>query len=271
MSRLPLHEQKLIQETALELFPDDLVRQKKWIEEVSFKRLQSEPLQYLMGNQTFLNHRYKVGRGVLIPRPETEVLVDVALKKLPPPGNTVLRGIEIGLGSGAISIEILSERPDIEITATETSKRAISYAKENLKIILKDRASALKIYPVEDPETVFPFHHLHENEKFDFLISNPPYLSSDDPIEEDVLAHEPLVALFPKNRDPNYFYRSIANEAPDFLKPGAWIFLEVPHQRAEAILGFFSNSNFIDSELILDLTGRPRVLITKRRQTKWID
>lgn len=272
-------EAKLIAETALELNPMSLTAQLSWVKQASLKRSQGHPLQYLMGNQTFLNHRYEVGPGVLIPRPETEILVDFALKTLfsEIQANTsrTYLGFEIGLGSGAISVELLCDLPQLKMIASEVSPVAREYAIKNSARILGTEKDRLTVQFVSDAENLFPFEI--GTTHFDFLISNPPYLSPEDEIGSDVLNHEPHLALFPANADPLYFYRRIATESRDYLVPGGWIFLEIAHNRANETLALFENSNYDHARLVNDLTGRPRCLIAKttndpfRLNCSWTD
>jgi release factor glutamine methyltransferase len=231
------------------------------------------PIQYLTGEQSFLDHTYCVGPGVLIPRPETELLLMTAwsylkgLKGLKDP----LLGFEIGLGSGVLSVELISKLPDLVMLASEVSEKARQYAVCNANRVLNSGdVSRLKILSVSNPLNVFePFHG---NDFADFIITNPPYLletqfEGPEELEEQVRQYEPPEALFAPASDPLYFYRSIADNAYQFLKRGGFVFAEVPHERAKKVFSLFDSSHSSEfqwqAQLLNDLTGRERILVAR--------
>lgn len=221
---------------------------------MSSHRAAGQPLQYLTGSQVFLDHTYVVAPGVLIPRPETEVLVTIAFEYLDTHKPSL--GIEVGVGSGIISIELLNRYPELNMVGTEVSEPAKKIAVLNAQRILGGvNSQRLAINP--------PHHHgLPEatHQSADFIISNPPYLVASDPIEQDVLQHEPHEALFAPPRDPFYFYRAIAADGPALLRSGGMAFLELPSERALEIHKLFRNNGW-NVEIKNDLTGRHRVLV----------
>ncbi len=227
----------------------------------AYARAKGAPLPYILGEKAFYNHTYSVGPGVLIPRPETEILVSEAINQI---NNThkssdTINGIEIGLGSGIISIELLSVIKTLFMTSTETSTKALKFAEENINNILKNKnASRLKIIQTKEDE-VFP--DSFKPIRTDFLISNPPYLHESDFIEKEVLGFEPKTALFPKSNDPMYFYNAIATQAKNYLKNNAKIFLEIPHERSTTIQKLFYNNGWKTIQRIKDLNSLDRVLI----------
>jgi release factor glutamine methyltransferase len=226
-------------------------------------RAEGQLLQHLTGVQVFLDHEYSVNSSVLVPRPETEVLVRTAIETLAakPPG----LGFEIGLGSGVITIELLSKFPDLKMRATELSKEASQTAAQNAGKILKEGAARLRIIRVIDEFQVLePFGA----EKADFIISNPPYLdpANRHEVSAEVLLHEPEMALFAPLKDPLWFYRKISEQGPSFLNNRGLVFLEIPHERAEKIKKLFEAeaSLWNSVKVIPDLTGRERVLVAAR-------
>lgn len=224
----------------------------------STQRADGKPLQYLTGTQAFLDHEYFVGPGVLVPRPETEFLVTLAMQEL---GSIAPRyGIEVGLGSGAISIELLSRFSALEMVASEIEPAASEIAERNAVAILG--SSGAKRLQVVQPSGAADVLGAFNKKGADFIISNPPYLDPLDPIDEDVLRYEPKSALFPAGADSLYFYKEFARYSKDWLKPGCWIFLEIPHQRAQVILSLFDQTVW-QLRLSQDLTGRDRVLVGK--------
>ncbi len=232
---------------------------------IAQSRAAGVPLQHLIGSQYFYLHEYSVNASTLIPRPETEVLIDSAIQWIEQNlAENRFNFAELGLGSGIISIEILSRFKDSRGVASEASGEAILLAKENLETIIgPDFNSRFEIIPVAGFGAGFEvFSHLAP---FDLILSNPPYLSQDDEIEIEVAKHEPETALFPlpgtPSPDPNFFYLSFLENFRVLLKPGGAVFFEIPHERASFLLQAFKNAGLNQSCLIPDLTGRPRVLM----------
>lgn len=227
---------------------------------IALARAQGLPLQYATGSQRFRNHSYEVGPGVLVPRPETELLVQTLVDDLKKRGETPTIGLEIGLGSGAIAIELLTEIPTLRVVATELSPKAAEFARRNAERLLATGVARLLVLPVEDEMQVLePFAHALQGRTADFLISNPPYLSESDEIAQDVLDHEPHEALFAPGDDPLHFYRRIAEGARPLLQPQGWVYVEIPHTQAISIHRIFTRAGW-EPEILKDLTGRPRFL-----------
>lgn len=234
---------------------------------LALERKRGMPLQYAVGFQHFLNHRYTVRPGVLIPRPETEVLVSEAVSSLTNTfqnKTTALRGFEIGIGCGAITIELLSEFPNLYMTASDVSTVALTLARENAENLLgkADVKKRLVFKKSANRKELFS-NDILSLEPFDFFISNPPYLAGASEVEVDVLETEPPEALFSPTEDPLYCYREISTHAPRLLKPGAFVFLEIAHERADATLQLFSHAPWTEARLVLDLNSRPRVLVAR--------
>jgi release factor glutamine methyltransferase len=229
------------------------------------RRADGEPLQYLLGWQTFLNHEYEVDPSVLIPRPETEILdyeVPQAIKRRI---DQPTLGLEIGLGSGCISIELLKLFGTLRMVATEISESAIALATRNAaKILGAGHEERLEILRAADRSAVFePLSHAgtriwRRGERADFIVSNPPYLAHRSEIDEDVLKHEPHEALFAPEGDALYFYRRIVEEAEAYLKPKGSVFFECPHERISEIAGLFAKDWKVT--VYQDLASRPRVV-----------
>jgi release factor glutamine methyltransferase len=243
------------------------------IEEEAMKmanlRIKGIPLQHITGNQYFFDHDYIVNQHVLIPRPETEILISHVIdhiSKVWP--KKPFRFAELGLGSGILSIEILSRFKQSIGLASEVSPQAIAVARQNLDHVIgpgnwEDRFSIL-----EPSDSHIGFELFADYKPMDLIISNPPYVSVNDEIEAEVLRHEPHGALFPMvggtdeggSEKPSFFYENFLHQHHKILKPDGVAFFEVPHERADAILHEFQNAGFIHSTLIQDLTGRARVL-----------
>ena len=226
-------------------------------------RAEGKPLQHLTGVQVFLEHEYEVGPDVLVPRPETEFLVVTALEQLAQAETAPLLGLEIGLGSGVISTELLSALPGLRMIASELTAEAEARARANARRILGDEPARerLKIVRASGPLEVWqPLDRELGGKKADFLISNPPYLAATDPIDEEVVRHEPATALFAPASDLLHFYREIAISGARYLRPGAYFFGELAPERSGEIVELFKKSAW-SAQVLEDLAGRDRVLV----------
>jgi release factor glutamine methyltransferase len=183
------------------------------------RRALGEPLAYLTGTREFWSLPLRVTPAVLVPRPETELLVERALALH---AAAHARVAELGTGSGAIALALASERPDWRVTATDISAGALAVARGN--------AARLALTGIDFRRGSW-FEPL-AGERFDLILSNPPYIGSDDPaLADPALAHEPRLALTP-GEDALECLRAIAHEAPRHLAPGGWLLLE--HGAAQA-------------------------------------
>lgn len=222
-------------------------------------------LQHLTGVQAFLEHEYRVTPSVLVPRPETELLVTMILERLRGDPSPPRLGLEVGLGSGVISVELLARLPELRMVASEVSRGAMDVARDNAVSILgEEGASRLRVIrPQGALDVLDPFPEAIDLPA-DFLASNPPYLSPADEIDFDVRQHEPGEALFPAGgADSLHFFREIAKGAEALLRPGGHVFLEIPHQRAAAIREEFE-ANGWRIAIYPDLNGRERALAARR-------
>lgn len=246
--------------------------------EWSTLRADGRILQYLIGYQSFLNHEYEVSPAVLVPRPETELLVRVILEELKEEfkkvGRTPRFGLEVGVGSGVISIELLDAFPDFRILSSEVDPQAQQIALRNAERILGKQKAAESLEVVlaqESSQVLEPFFDRIQGRRADFLVSNPPYLvkikNESHETDQDVFEHEPHLALFAPQSDSLYFYREIAEKSALLLTEEALIFLEIPHERADAIQELFQKAEW-NSRLVRDLNQRERILIANRANRK---
>ena len=234
------------------------------------ERVKGTPLQHITQNQFFFEHDYGVNNHVLIPRPETEILLTEALKYIQNNfKEKPFRFFELGLGSGILSAELLSRFRQATGIASEVSHQAIAIARSNLDRTLNSSNWDTRFSIIEPADTHIGFEVFEDYTPADLIISNPPYVSVHDEIEEEVLKHEPHLALFPslgglglEKENPSFFYENFLYHHKKIMKPTGMAFFEVPHERAQAIAHEFNNANF-QVNLIHDLTNRPRVLIAK--------
>jgi len=210
------------------------------------RRIRGEPIAYITGRREFWSLPLKVTPGVLIPRPETERLVEAALDHIP--HGERWRIADLGTGSGAVALAIASERPHCEIHAGDTSWEAIELAAEN--------ARALQILTVT-------FHRGAWMEplpgRFDLVVSNPPYVAADDPhLGQGDLRFEPRDALCPGS-DPLAAIREIARQAARRLNPGGWLLVEHGTDQGAGVRAVFERAGFRAVRTLLDLAGHERV------------
>ena len=208
------------------------------------------PVSLLLGKRGFWSLEFRVTSDVLTPRPETETLVEAGLSKIPDP-KSVATILDLGTGSGVIALTLASERPQAVITATDLSKAALQIAAENADHLQMGERVRFLAGDLFEPVAC---------ERFDLIVSNPPYLARDDagslPPE---LAHEPEMALF-AGGDGLDVIRSLVAQAGDHLSPGGWLFIELSPEQVERVEQEFTGAGFEKLERRFDLVGRPRVV-----------
>lgn len=225
------------------------------------KRSKRVPLQHILGYQDFMGLRFFVDGRVLIPRQDTEILVEEALKELHD-GMSVL---DICTGSGCILISLLNYSNDCSGIGVDISEDALEVAKTNANMLLtsqtqKDsdisfmKADVLSELPTELMEP-----------KFDLVVSNPPYIESDviEELEPEVKDYDPMLAL-DGGKDGLVFYRRLSEVLDKTLKKGGWFFFEIGYNQAEAVKELFSDE-YTDIEVIKDYAGLDRVIKGRRK------
>ena len=237
--------------------------EKKALEEMINRRLSGEPLQYILGHQEFWSIDLRVDPRVLIPRADTEFLVEEALSILSkissekPP--TVL---EIGTGSGAVAISLAREVRNVFLVATDISRKALRLARQNAK----ENAVLEKIAFIHG-DLFSPFRLLEEREPFDLILSNPPYIARSEigNLAREVKDFEPIIAL-DGGEDGFDFHRRIISRCPKYLRRGGWLLLEVGQgQACEGSEMLEKTGRFSPIERIQDLSGIERVLKAQKK------
>ena len=211
------------------------------------RRGQREPLQYLIGNTEFWSLEFEVSPAVLIPRADTETLVEEALKKAVSAG----RLLDVGTGSGAIAISCASELPNWQVTALDISDEALQVARRNAqKHHVAERMQFLHADLAELPQ-----------QQYDLIVSNPPYIAADewDSLMPEVRCFEPQSALLAGNNGLDC-YQKLAAQAPTRLIPGGWLLVEIGYQQAPAVQQLFATAGLQDVFLRNDYAGQPRVV-----------
>jgi release factor glutamine methyltransferase len=229
-------------------------RYEAWIS----RRLRREPVQRILGYAYFRNLRLDLNMDTLIPRPDTESVVDLALERID------LRGgscpvLDIGTGSGAIAISIAQERPSCDVHATDLSEAALEIACRNA-----DRNGATVHFHQADVASGLQFL----NETVDLLVSNPPYVdenSAELRLAPEVREWDPPAALY-SGADEYTFFRRIFTETPPLLADGADVVLEIGDGQAEAVLDLGRCAGFVPLDSWADLAGTSRAVLLRRER-----
>jgi release factor glutamine methyltransferase len=219
---------------------------------------QQKPIQYILGETEFYGLPFKVNENVLIPRPETEELVDLIIRSVTSSAvEKSIKTLDIGTGSGCIAISLAKNLPKAKVYALDVSSEALTMAKENAKVNKVDitfiEASILE---ASNWDLFF------ENTKFDVIVSNPPYVREleKQEIQPNVLDNEPHLALFVKDDNPLIFYKAITDFAVKKLKPNGKLFFEINQYLGEETKQLLVDANFEAVELLKDLNGNDRML-----------
>ncbi|WP_343708082.1 peptide chain release factor N(5)-glutamine methyltransferase [Flavobacterium sp.] len=211
------------------------------------------PIQYLLGKTNFYGLDFEVNENVLIPRPETEELVEwIINENASPDKNKKIRILDIGTGTGCIAISLAKNLPNAEVFGVDVSKKAIETAKRN----------AIR----NDVDVTFMFLDILETEEFtcqfDIIVSNPPYVRNLEKVEikKNVLDYEPHLALFVEDTDPLIFYRKIASLAQNGLQKNGKLYFEINQYLGKEMIDLLENMNFENVELRKDIYDNDRMI-----------
>jgi len=213
------------------------------------RRLKREPLDHILGWRDFYGRRFAISKDVLSPRADTEILVGLALdalKQIEAP-----RILDLGTGSGALGLTILAEREDAKLVATDISEKALNIARQN--------ADALGVETRVDFRVGKWWTPIKTQEKFDAVLSNPPYINAEamEQLEPEVAHFDPALALA-GGEDGLRDYRLIMEDVIDHLRPNGWIGLEIGFDQANAVSTIFSEAGFRNPAVSYDLGGNAR-------------
>jgi len=213
-----------------------------------------KPIQYIIGHTEFFGLKFSVNSNVLIPRPETEELVDWVIESLSIGHQAKGNLLDIGTGSGCIAISLKKNLPEIEVTAIDISPGALQTAKENA-IFNQTAINFLEVDILNNKASV-------SLPKFKVIISNPPYVTQLDKkqMHQNVTDFEPHTALFVPEQDPLLFYRVIADFSLTHLEPKCLLFFEINEAFGEQIVQLLRDRGFSNIELKQDLSGRDRMI-----------
>jgi len=220
-------------------------------EALLLRRLQGEPIAYILGQREFYGLDLIVTPDTLIPRPDTETLVEAALAKIPADSNGSV--LDLGTGTGAVALAIAKHRPQANVIAVDASRGALDVARKN--------ASALAIPNVQC--LLSNWFTALQGERFDVIVSNPPYIEQNDQhLTQGDLRFEPISALA-SGADGLDDIRQIIGDCLIHLKPQGWLMLEHGYNQAELVADLMANNGLVDIETIKDLGGNDRVTIGK--------
>jgi release factor glutamine methyltransferase len=231
------------------LTTDELARYRSFVQ----RRITFEPVQYILGEQDFMGLTFSVNPAVLIPRPETELLVETVLADIKQINSNSLRIMDIGTGSGSIAISLAHFCPQVEIVAIENSPKAIQVAKENARKIGTPNVSFFLLDVESDS--------LQTLGTADIIVSNPPYISQSDyeNLHPQIKNYEPVQALL-GGQDSLDFYRKLLLRLPEILNKGGWIFMEIGFDQPVEIEKLLINQRFKNIRFIKDYQNINRIV-----------
>ena len=217
-------------------------------------RIEGQPIAHITEQKEFWSLLFQVNEHTLIPRPETEILVETALNYIPE--NTQSNVLDLGTGSGAIAIAIASERPLATITATDKSKHALSVAKNNAQV-----------HQVNNINFIYAdWFNIENNNTYDVIVSNPPYICNDDShLQEGDVRFEPLSALI-SGKEGLDDLQTIISKATNYLNRQGWLLVEHGYNQAKAVQNLFNENNFKSVTTIKDHSENDRVTIGQRNE-----
>lgn len=215
------------------------------------RRAHGEPVAYLTSRREFWSRRFRVSPATLIPRPETELLVELALERLP--AGAPRRVADLGTGSGVIALTLALERPACRITATDLSAEALEVARDNARDLDAGHVE------LRQGDWCAPLNGEH----YDLIISNPPYIDASDPhLGQGDLRHEPRIALSPGENGLEAIER-IVSTAPVYLVRDGWLLLEHGHEQAAAVAALLERHGYTGIEQRRDIGGHTRAVAAR--------
>lgn len=253
----------LIVENVLGLTQTDIVANKSVsVQDQDQKRLNEivkrinnrEPVQYILGAAYFYGRKFKVSPAVLIPRQETELLIEEVLKEINPftPG-TIL---DIGTGSGCISVTLAKELPEKRVIGIDVSEDALKIAMENATSL----NAHVEFHKLNGLTESFP------SKEFEIIVSNPPYVTTSEitDMKSNVVDYEPHLALFVPDHDPLVFYKMIASKGYASLKHGGKVFVEINEKFGHEVSALFQDAGFKNVTLVKDLQEKDRIVLATK-------
>lgn len=251
----------------MELHPEELVRQplaERFIRSLGERR-EGRPIAYLLGHREFMGYDYLVEEGVLIPRSDTEVVVELASEAIR--RNDAGLGLELGVGTGVISLSLLASFPRLRMLGVDINEKAVALSQKNALYLDNQHYDEDGVdYKIEERFDVTKsnlFEDLHINpHSLDFIISNPPYINARDmqSLMRDVVEYEPHNALF-GGEDGLDFYRAILEQGLDLLKVGGFVAFEMGYDQGDALYELMQQFMLKNIRIAKDLAGHDRAIL----------
>jgi release factor glutamine methyltransferase len=215
------------------------------------RRTRGEPVAYLLGQREFYGRKFAVSPAVLIPRPETELVVELALQRL---NNDAASLVDVGTGSGCIALTLAAERPSWQVTAVDKSSEALGVCRTNAERLGLQRVRLVNSDLLADVP----------DDPFDAIVSNPPYVAENDPhLAQGDLRFEPKVALS-AGRDGLAIIRDLIRQAGSRLKPKGWLLIEHGYDQGSTVRKLMITAGFVQAQTFRDLAGIDRVTVARR-------
>lgn len=246
-----LNRTDVLTEKSIDFAPE----QKNALDKIITRINAHEPVQYVLGSAWFYGREFYVSPAVLIPRPETELLVDEVIKTV---GNSPLSILDIGTGSGCIAITLAKELSKATVNALDISAAALEVAQKNAAQ-LNARVQFLQSDILSQPISIT---------NLDIIVSNPPYIAfaEKETMRKNVLAHEPHLALFVPDNDALIFYSTIAQKGFTALKADGKIFVEINERFGKETAEIFIQAGFSSVRIVKDLQGKERILVADKAE-----
>ncbi len=231
--------------------------QNKTVEQILGRRSRGEPLQYILGECEFMGYPLKVDDRVLIPRPETERLVEIVVEEMTRQKDSLCLGLDIGTGSGNITIALLQLIKNLRMTALDISQEALDVARDNALLNkVENRVEFIKgdVFKWLNADNVIP-------RQYSLIVSNPPYIRKNKlaTLPDDV-KKEPLLAL-DGGDDGLMFYKHIISNSTRVLKPGGWLFFEIGEEQGKSLDNLLTRQgSFVNIQVIKDFNQRDRII-----------
>lgn len=262
---IPSHERRILEAhvrkvplSSLPLLTDPLNEyEQEELKNLLRLRMQGLPLQYLTGSQDFYGRTFYVNTHVLVPRPETEGLVELTLNEIRSQKIENPRILDFGTGSGCIGISLSLEVSGAKVFGCDASQEALDVARENCKA-LRALHFDFRLVP-EQPS----LDYFNSEKEFDVIVSNPPYLIQTDDISDEVRQNEPELALFAPDEEGMFFFNFLSILGQKKLTNTGFMAVEISHDRAEQTIKVFRDKGYY-VECKKDLTERPRYLLIRK-------
>lgn len=254
----------LLGETKIDIIlnPNKRIDSSLDVEDISRRLVSGEPMQYIVGCTEFCDMEFEVGRGVLIPRPETEELISWIVGSCDVESD--IRILDIGTGSGCIAISLASKLPNSEVFAIDLERDAIYWAERN---VINNKISNVTILQQDALLPVASWSDAITSRDIDVVVSNPPYIPQRDieSMDLNVKGYEPHSALFVPDNDPLLFYKAIALSAMSLLKIGGELYFEIYESFASQMETMLSELGYSDIEIKEDINSKPRMCRCMKR------